>query len=437
MRDIRALRAYIADELRQRREEGFDTAELEERFKSAGESLEELERIAEGIGSLRMREDFPYDEPSTLQEIRERRPDGPRVLKERFREDLLYDKILGGWLGRCAGCALGKPVEGWHKSRIEEYLRLAGAYPLDYYFPVITPIPEGFPKSLRDHGCMRGRIKWMERDDDIDYTILALHILESRGINFTTEDVGREWLDHLPYHMVYTAERAAYRNLVMGLRPPETATYMNPYREWIGAQIRADCWGYVTPGCPELAAELAFRDASLSHVKNGIYGEMFVAAMISAAFAVEDVEEIIRIGLSEIPEGSRLAEAIRDVLSWRRICRSWEEAWERIERKYGSYHPVHTINNAALVVMALLYGEGDFAKTVSIAVMGGWDTDCNGATAGSVIGVLLGARKIPEEWVKPFNDTIRSCVIGFDMSRITDLASRTLKIAESILESRG
>lgn len=167
-------------------------------------------------------------------------------------------------------------------------------------------------------------------------------------------DVGETWLHLLPYLQVYTAERAAYRNLVNGLQPPETATYVNPYREWISAQIRADVWGYVTPGNPELAAELAYRDASLSHVKNGIYGGMFVSAMISTTFATNNIEEVIEVGLAAIPKESRLAEAIKDVITWSKQFNDWRDTWNKINEKYGRCHFVHTINNAALVVTGLL-----------------------------------------------------------------------------------
>ncbi len=274
----------------------------------------------------------------------------------------------------------------------------------------------------------------MARDDDIDYTIINLHILENYGLSFTAMNVGEAWLHLLPYMQVYTAERAAYRNLVNGLEPPEVAIYMNPYREWIGAQIRADIWGYVAPGNPELAAELAYRDASLSHVKNGIYGEMFVSAMISAAFATSNVEEIIEIGLSVIPKKSRLTEAIRDVLKWNKEYDDWRDTWSKILEKYGHYHFVHTINNAAIVAMGLLYGGGDYEKSISISVMGGWDTDCNGATTGSIMGIILGAKSMPDKWIKPLNNNVKSFVIGYDNSKISDLAKRTLRIAKNFLE---
>jgi ADP-ribosylglycohydrolase len=271
----------------------------------------------------------------------------------------------------------------------------------------------------------------MARDDDIDYTILGLHILEQHGRGFTTQDVGDEWMLCLPYSRTYTAEIVAYHNLVAGLAPPETATYRNPYQEYIGAQIRADMWGYVNPGNPEQAAAYAYRDASLSHTANGIYGEMWAAAAIAAAFVVDDPLDIIQYASAEIPANCRLAEAISRAVDAAGHFNNWEAAWDylMIDRKYDQYHIVHVINNTILIVLGLLYGEGDFVRSVCTTVMGGFDTDCTGATLGSILGARAGANALPPEWVEPLNDTTKSAVFGYDNSRISDLARRTAVIA--------
>jgi len=435
------LERLVRDEIRQREEEGYDVSEI--KFSLAeikGRDYSNLKTIMENLSKLKMKPDFPYKEPSELAEIRNERPKGPREITADLSDGELLNKIRGGWLGRCAGCLLGKPVEGLSKEQIEKWLKIADAYPLDDYFPPLSDLPRDAAEWLKSRGSrlevLRGHIDHMVRDDDIDYTIINLHILKTHGFEFTTEDVGKAWLSNLPFLRVYTAERAAYRNLVNGLVPPETATYMNPYREWIGAQIRADMWGYVAPGMPEYGAELAFRDARLSHVKNGIYGEMFISAMISAAFATSDIEELINIGLSEIPAESRLSEAVKDVIEWRKKFSDWRESWKRINEKYGRYHRVHTINNAALVLLGLLYGEGDFERSITISVMGGWDTDCNGATAGSILGVMLGADRMPKKWIAPLNDRIESFVIGYNNSRISDLAEHTFNLAKTALKRR-
>jgi ADP-ribosylglycohydrolase len=429
------LLSLIRYEIVQRREEGCDVEAIEEHVEHAMKRADglrgiELYTVLQDLESLQPAESFPYVEPSTLDEIRAERPDGPRRMELNLTDAQMLDRIHGAWSGRAAGCALGKPVEGWHKRHINSYLQFAEALPLNDYIPLVEGHPEGLKLRLPD--CTRGMIHYMARDDDMDYTILGLHLLERHGPDFTSSNVAETWLSRLPYHLVYTAERAAYRNLVNNLWPPESATHRNPFREWIGAQIRADMWGYVAPGWPEKAAEFAFRDAVVSHVKNGIYGEMFVAAMLAASFVTSDVEEVIRIGLSEIPRNSRLAEAVRDTVEWSKELTNWEQIWAKINEKYGHYHAVHTINNAALVVMGLMFAQRDYETSIVVAVRGGWDTDCNGATAGSVCGMMLGADALPSKWVGVLNDRLISAVRGFGECRISDLAKRSHEIAKKV-----
>ncbi len=419
------LRELLRLEIRQLEEEGYDVSAVRARLEEAGYDVRRLMSVYEEMKCLPMRPDFGYEEPTDLSGIRRLRPKGPRDMGRPSSEEL-DDKVLGAWLGKCIGCMLGKPVEGWYRSKIRERLVKAGEYPLKYYFPEGAFTEEERAERAR---LLRGAITRVERDDDVDYLIVNLSVYKRRRDEFRTEDVAEEWLSRLPYYAVYTAERAAYRNLTLGLKPPETARFLNPYREWIGAQIRGDFWGYVSPGQPERAAELAYRDAVLSHVKNGVYGEMFVAAMVSAAFVTSDPEEVVRVGLSEIPKTSRLAEAINYALELRSKGVSWEEALDGVVARYGCYHPVHVVNNAAIVAVALLWGEGDFAKSITIAVMGGFDTDCNGATVGSIVGAMKGAKGIPKEWYEPLNDTIRSAVYGYDGSRISELAKETVRLA--------
>ncbi|WP_240512945.1 ADP-ribosylglycohydrolase family protein, partial [Streptomyces griseoruber] len=169
----------------------------------------------------------------------------------------LADRVLGGWLGRIAGNMLGKPVEQgevWTRDRIDGYLRRAGALPLTDYLP--EPATEEDRGRLRPEWrrCVRGRVHGSCRDDDVDYAILGLDLLETHGFAFTTEQLGDLWLLRLPYLQTFTAERVAYRNLAGGIRPPLTATYDNPYQEWIGALIRADVYGWTSPGAPRRAA---------------------------------------------------------------------------------------------------------------------------------------------------------------------------------------
>jgi ADP-ribosylglycohydrolase len=446
---------HLKEELRALREEGFDVSQPETRLRGISgmdddHARQERAMILAMLANLPRRSDFAHEEPSDLAAIRAARPQRPRKLSGKLGKQRLADRTLGGWLGRAAGCLLGKPCEGSHRTEIERRLRAIGCWPLNDYWPVVREVPEGISYPSASDPSLKENITRMTRDDDMDYPIVGLHILERFGPGFTTRDVGNVWLERLPYHCVYTAERVAYRNLVNefptapasshperlvrrslgeggseGSRLATTATFQNPYREWIGAQIRADIWGWAAPGNPELAAEFAWRDASLSHTKNGIYGEMFFAALLAAAFLESDLHQLIEIALSEIPRNCRLREAVLDTVAWCEQDSDWEATWERINERYGHYHGVHTINNAAVVLMGLLHSKGDYEKAISIAVMGGWDTDCNGATAGSVIGTLLGAKALPAKWIAPLHDRISSIVLGFTDMRISELARRT------------
>jgi ADP-ribosylglycohydrolase len=422
-------RDLLADELDQRRLSGYDVAGLDAAVGLAlGDDAAPLDELLDRLERAPRTADWPYEEPSRLEEILARLPQ-PACAPLRLDEGRLRDRLTGAWLGRCAGCTLGKPVEGWTSEQIRRYLEPAGAYPLLDYVPALASAPEGPRLRACWPETTRGRIRFMARDDDIDYTILGLHILETHGFGFGPREVAAEWLDRLPFAKTYTAERVAYRNLVIGLRPPETATYRNPYREWIGALIRADVWGYVSPGRPRQAATLAFRDAALSHTANGIYGAMWSAALIAACFVAPDMRGALVASLEQVPPRSRLAEALRHVLELHASGLDWLEARDRLQASYGHYGWVHTVPNAAIVAAGLLWGDGDFSRTVGLVVQAGQDTDSNGATAGSAFGARHGATALPAAWVDPLGDRVRSAIVGFDNARISDLAERTLRLA--------
>ena len=427
MHDVLDLADILADELAQRRESGFDVGDMEGPVRDAvaNGSIGEREKLLDELEHRPLLPGWQYEEPSNWSGIRAALPE-PAASVPTIDDDVLRDRLTGAWLGRCAGCNLGKPVEGWSREKIRAYLEAAGAYPIDDYLPQLDPFPDGLTLNRCWPETTRGNIRFMARDDDTDYTILGLHVLEDHSFGFGPEDVGEEWQDHLPFTQTYTAERAAYRNLIHGIRPPETATYRNPYREWIGAQIRGDMWGYVSPGDPAAASTLAFQDASLSHTQNGIYGEMWASALIACCFVVPDLRRAVEASIAFIPQRSRLAEGVRHVLDLHDRGVSWAEARDDIEVRYGHYSSVHTINNSTNAAAALLWGDGDFSRTIGLAVEGGWDTDCTGATTGSIFGATFGAAALPPHWVEPLSDRIHSAIAGFDNSRISDLVERTL-----------
>lgn len=417
----------LHDEVQQRHETGYDVDAVIDRANDTDPN----DRVAvlalvDQLAETEQTDDWEFDEPATLDAIRNSLPPVPSARK--LDALSMKDKIHAAWLGRIAGCNLGKPVEmgsHWTVEQIRDYLELAHAYPLRDYIPVLDPMPARFELRENWPETTRGNVHGSARDDDIDYPILALHLLETHGHALKPEHVGDAWTRLFPLKQVYTAERAAYVNLTNGLMPPDVATFRNPYREWIGAQIRGDVFGYVFPGDPWSAAALSFQDASLSHVANGIYGEMWAAALVSAAFTSSNAQEAIETSLAVVPPRSRLAAAINDVLRMFTEGLEWEKALERIRKTYGFYSWVHTVNNAAIVVAGLLWSEGDFATAVGRTVMSGWDTDSNGATVGSVAGILAGTSELPDQLIKPLENRTRSAVFGFDNSSISELADRT------------
>ena len=277
------LEQLVRLEIQQREEEGYEIDELRNAYEAhPPRTKRQLHSFYRDMLGAHHSTDFVYDEPNSLERIRNARPSGPRTNRPILTQNGLFQLIYGAWLGRCAGCVLGKPIEaGWPKNKVAQYLKMANAYPLSNFIPRVLPPNPDFDLNPESDGFFLGEIQGVPYDDDLDYTVLGLHILEEHGLSFSTSDVGTEWLSHLPYFKLYTAERVAYRNLVMNISPPETAATLNPAREFIGARIRADIYGYVAPGMPELAATLAYRDASLSHTKNGIYSAMFIAAAIA------------------------------------------------------------------------------------------------------------------------------------------------------------
>jgi len=464
-----SVKELVREEFNQSREEGRDPAALETlrtEFDSLGDDEAALEALHKRLIAVPLLRGFPFNEPTALGAIRALRPARVRLPTRSLPDEELLDRLHGAWLGRCVGCALGKPVEGFMGTRgglaswerQKRYLTALSPdeWPLRDYIPEHSPAEEetgkvGCPASTRDH------IAFMESDDDIRYTVLGQVVLDRFGPGFTSSQVAHAWFHLLPYSHVCTAETQAYRNMVMrcdAFRAPPTAErgaeldassdwrwiahHLNPYREWIGAQIRVDSYGYACPGNPELAADMAWRDARVSHVKNGVYGAMLCAAMIAEAFVTDDPRAVVEAGLAEIPATSRLHAELRDIVA---LCEQhgndfarFEDIIAEIYRRLGHYHAVHTNNNAAICVAAVLLSGGDFAKAITFAVMGGWDTDCNGATVGSIVGAMTGARAAPLHWTARLNDTLNSLIPDYHPVAISECARRSLAIARRVEE---
>ena len=437
----------VQTEKMQCEQEGRDLSGVEDEFERVlALDLEQpanqpaAEALLDKTITLPTRADYKYNEPSDLEGIRALRPANRSQLSALSLDDAaLEDKVYGAWTGRCVGCLLGKPVEGWKRPKLYGYLKDLNRWPLSDYFRLDVATPEVREKYKLENGWAANffadRVQHMPEDDDTNYTTTGLAILKKHGPNFTPTDVANFWLSDIPILHTCTAERIAYRNFCNLIAPPASASFRNPYREWIGAQIRADFWGYAAPGNPSLAADFAWRDACISHVKNGIYGEMWAAAMTAAAFVTDDVRTIIEAGLGQIPAHCRLSDAIEDVLEWHEVEVDYDTAVYRIHELWDenrAHDWCHTISNAMIVAAGLLWGEDDFAKTICRSVQACFDTDCNGATTGSILGILHGRKALPAVWVDHIHDTLHTGVAGYNVVKLADITQDSLKVIEKV-----
>jgi ADP-ribosylglycohydrolase len=313
-----------------------------------------------------------------------------------------YSKVYGGWMGKNIGGTLGGPVEGK-----KELLKL------DFY-PVLadSPMP----------------------NDDLDLQLVWLHGLEQYGARLTAKELGQEWVEHVFFP--YDEYGYALTNLRRGLVPPISGWFNNPFANCMGSPIRSEIWAMSAPGAPGVAAYYAYQDAIVDHAGGeGVYGEVFFAAIESAAFFESNAERLIGIGLKFIPEECRTAKAVRDLIKWYGEGRVWTETRELILKYHGRENFTDAPQNIAFTILGWLYGE-DFGDAILKAVNCGYDTDCTGATLGAILGIIGGKVSIPEKWSKPVGDKIKVSdpVKGFNApSDLEELAQRTLKVGREIM----
>lgn len=434
--DLYAKQLHV--ELRQSLEEGLDIEQYRALFDSViamplDENKEKMANILYDIVSAAStRENYAYCEPSDLPSILNARDLSLWSKQGSALPENLEDRIRGAWYGRIIGCLLGKPVEGMRTDELHPLLKNSGNYPMHRYI-LSSDVTEEQMKNYRFHlagRCFADTVDAAPVDDDTNYTVLYQMVVDKYGRDFTPYDVSRMWVSKQSKNAYCTAERVAYLNFVNGYLPPDSAVYKNPYREWIGAQIRGDYFGYINPGNPEVAADMAWRDASVSHIKNGIYGEMFASAAIACAAVTEDIEQILLGGLSQIPAKSRLYEAVMKVINRYKSGESAESFFADLHTRWNEFSVhdwCHTISNAEIVAAAMLWSEGDFSRALCMAVEQGFDTDCNGATIGSILGMRSGMRVIDEKWMEPLHGKLDTSIFGVDTVEIEALVARTMK----------
>ncbi|MGE0074181.1 MAG: ADP-ribosylglycohydrolase family protein [Sphaerochaetaceae bacterium] len=305
------------------------------------------------------------------------------------------EKVYGGLLGKCVGVRLGAPVEPlvWTYDRIHKT------------YGEIT----GYIKDYREFAA----------DDDINGPVFFIRALLDNPSPIGPKEIGRAWLNYTREEIGFywwggygrSTEHTAYLNLKSGLDAPVSGSMAvngSTVAEQIGGQIFIDSWGWVFPIDYKKAATYGGYAASVGHDGSGIHGGQFIAACNSLAFDHDDIHTIVRKALTVIPAHSEYMQVALAVIDFhKKNPHDWRSARQMLEIEFGYdlyAGDCHIIPNAGACVLALLYGNGDFSKTVEIATMCGWDTDCNAGNVGSILGVMLGPENIPEQYRKPIND---------------------------------
>lgn len=307
--------------------------------------------------------------------------------------ELYRKKVYGCWMGKNVGGTLGMPME-WERA----------ANSVSYY----THENQGKPLA----------------NDDLDIQILWMIALEEKGLHIDSKVLGEYFNEFMIFtHAEYGTAKA---NLRAGLQPPVTGTFNNAFKDSCGAYIRSEIWACIFPGYPRLAARYALEDAMVDHGNGeGVYAEVFIAAMESAAFYETDIRKLIEIGLSYIPETCAVAKCIRVAAAAYDSNISWQESRELIMREYVGHLEWHGIavedaekgydqgamgwdvpSNIMIIIFSLLYGEGDFERSICTAVHYGEDTDCTAGTIAAMFGIMYGTDCMDEKWLKPIGNSI-------------------------------
>lgn len=338
------------------------------------------------------------------------------------------ERVYAGWLGKCIGVRLGAPVESWSYDFIQSNLGEIEDF---------LPLPPG---------------KIFKPDDDTSFPMILVRAIEDYGSHLSSEKIGQIWLNYLgDQHGTLwwggygiSSEHTAYMNLKAGIPAPLSgASILNgkAITEQIGGQIFSDIWGLIFPNDPEKAADYAEMASRVSHDGNGVLGGRFIAALTSCAFTESDPRQLVLRGLSVIPANSEYARVVQAVLEfYANFPNDWRLAYHFLAENFGyDKYPgvVPIIPNAGVVVLALLYGNGDFSRSVQVAVNAGWDTDCNAGNVGAIMGVAVGLDGIPLNWRKAMNDVlVISSIIGASnlttIAECADIISRAGYIAAGL-----
>lgn len=422
------LRSLISRAIDDRTEQGFVTDGLAAELAALPGSHDALYAFGERLSALPLRDGWPYTEPVEIDDIRaECEPQ--RELGSLGPHD--RKRIEASFLGRVCGCMLGKPFEVFVSlDEIRSALEETGEWPLDDY-----PTERAVRALPRLQGqweeLVRERIAYVVPDDDINYTIIAMLVLERAGAEFTHEHLKWLWRYNLPIGATFGPERTQLVRMGAAALTDDTAELPlpNPGEELCGALIRADAYGYACIGRPELAASLAHRDASLTHVRTGVYGPMFVAAAIAIAPYASDPLEIFRQALHYVPRRSRFHEAVTASLHEVEQASDWMDGYRRVHAMFRSFGFCRILQEIGTVINTLRFAD-DAGHGICLQVMQGNDTDSFGATAGSILGAFFG--HIDERWTRPFNDDVHTALASFHERSLAKITKRMAALPDRV-----
>ena len=422
--DLVTLRELVKACLECKVEQGHDVSALT--LSDVPDSYDALLAFAEQLAQTPLREDWPYDEPLDLSYL-------PRL--DPVPAGDVSARVETAFLARVAGCMLGKPFEfDPTLAELRSVLEPAGEWPLRDYVTSSTnallrePQPQ-WPELVRE------QITHVCEDDDLNYTVLAMLLLERHGDDFTADDVRRQWLLQLPVLGTFGPERVQL--LAAGVAsffpsgPATWASVLNPYDEHCGALIRADAYGYASPGDPLRAARLAFQDASVTHRRTGVYATMFVAAALAVALVSDPSDRLgpFETALSVVPPQSRFFQIAADSLLRVKAAGDWLEGYESIHGAYSAYSHCRVYQEIGTLFNTARFAR-DVGDGIGLQVCQGNDTDSFGATAGSYLGALLGPSAFDRDhWLGRFNDTIHLALATFHEQSLSRLAERMGRLA--------
>jgi hypothetical protein len=327
------------------------------------------------------------------------------------------DKVRGGWAGQMIGVTYGAPTEFRFLQRINDQPR--------------NWKPEELAGALDQ--------------DDLYVEMTFAAVMDQVGLSATTGQYGEAFRDSK--YQLWHANLAARRLLRRGVRAPMSGNpSYNLHANDIDFQIESDFIGMMCPGLPRAAQHYAERVGHVMNYGDGVYGGVFISAMYSAAFFEKDPRKVVEAGLAAMPPGSVYADVIADVLKWSAENPDWKKTWQRLEEKWdkddpcpdGALRPfnIDASLNGAYVALGLLYGGGNFYKTIDIAMRGGQDSDCNPSSAGGILGVILGYRGIPAKWTEPLG-ALADKKFSYTGYSYNSIVQSTIERAKQVVKLQG